>query len=381
MRFIIFIIFFVSAIAVLRISLNRIMNPVVSHGPYYISQESKKIHEQLFVADMHSDQLLWNKNLLEESKYGHLDLVRAKNGNLGLEVYSSVTKVPFGQNYGSNSDGIDKITALTIVQFWPFKTWFSLMERSLYMAFKLHQFERDSLGQLFILKTKSDLRRLMEKRELGPYIHGALLSIEGGQVLEGKLENIDKLYEAGYRMFGLSHFIDTDIGGSAHGVNKKGLTDFGNSVINRLSELGMIIDLAHSSKALMIDVLETTKRPVVISHTGVLGTCEGPRNISDDILYHIKNVGGVIGIGFWKEAVCGEDVESIVRAIRYVVDKIGIDYVALGSDFEGTVKTPFDVSGLGLLTDSLLKAGFSILDIQKIMGRNILRVLLNSLKD
>jgi membrane dipeptidase len=150
-------------------------------------------------------------------------------------------------------------------------------------------------------------------------------------------------------------------------------------VIKRLEAKSMLIDLAHASRPLIDDVLGMATRPLLVSHTGVEGTCKGTRNLSDKHLQAIAATGGVIGIGYWATAVCATSVEAIVKAIRYSADKVGVEHVALGSDFNGTVHEPFDVTGLPQLTEGLLKAGFSHTDIAAIMGGNVQRLLLSSL--
>jgi microsomal dipeptidase-like Zn-dependent dipeptidase len=118
---------------------------------------------------------------------------------------------------------------------------------------------------------------------------------------------------------------------------------------------------------------------VVVSHTGVKGTCDNTRNLSDEQLKGIARTGGVIGIGFWDTAVCGNDAKAIARAIRYTANVIGVDHVALGSDNDGAVTVPFDISGVVQITDALLEEGFSDEEIGKIMGRNALRLLIENL--
>ena len=108
---------------------------------------------------------------------------------------------------------------------------------------------------------------------------------------------------------------------------------------------------------------------------GVQGTCRGPRNLSDAHIKAIAATGGVIGIGYFEGAVCGPDVGHIVRAIRHTADIAGVKHVALGSDFDGAIKASFDTTGLVLLTQGLLEAGFSEADVAGIMGGNVLRLL------
>lgn len=141
----------------------------------------------------------------------------------------------------------------------------------------------------------------------------------------------------------------------------------------------MIVDLSHASPALIDDVLDSTTLPIVVSHTGVKGTCDNQRNVSDDHLRRIADAGGLIGIGYWATAVCGTDVESIARTIRYTADLVGVDHLALGSDFDGSIRAIIDATGLVLITDALLAHGFSEGEIRKIMGENILRFLRDSL--
>ena len=198
-------------------------------------------------------------------------------------------------------------------------------------------------------------------------------------MLEGRLENVDVMWDAGFRMMAPTHFFDNEVGGSAHGVTKGGLTALGRQVIARMESRGMLVDLAHASPKTIADVLALATRPVVVSHTGVRGTCDNARNLSDAELRGVAATGGVVGIGYWDTAVCGQDVAAIVRAIRHAVAVAGVDHVGLGSDFDGAVTVPFDASGLPLLTQALLAAGLSEDEVGKVMGGNVRRVLLAAL--
>ena len=125
----------------------------------------------------------------------------------------------------------------------------------------------------------------------------------------------------------------------------------------------------------MSTVLAMAKRPVVVSHTGVKGTCNNARNLSDAHLKGIAATGGVIGIGYWQTAVCGTDAASIARAIKYATRIAGVEHVGLGSDYDGAISAPFDTSGVVLVTQALLKEGFGEKDIALVMGGNYLRLL------
>jgi membrane dipeptidase len=183
------------------------------------------------------------------------------------------------------------------------------------------------------------------------------------------------LYDAGFRMMGLTHFFDNELGGSAHGVSKAGLTSFGRDVVTRMEARHIIVDLAHTSPQMKRDVLAMATRPVVVSHGGVAATCPGPRNLTDDELKAIAANGGLVGIGYWDAAVCEVTVAAIVKAIAHAVQVMGVEHVALGSDFDGATTEPWDTRGLGLITEGLLSAGFSPDAIRRVMGGNTLDFL------
>jgi microsomal dipeptidase-like Zn-dependent dipeptidase len=170
-----------------------------------------------------------------------------------------------------------------------------------------------------------------------------------------------------------THFFDTEVGGSAHGTGKGGLTPFGEKVIRRMEELGVAVDLAHASPATIADVLRIATRPPFISHTGLRAVCDNNRNISDDILREIANRGGLIGIGFWKAATCGTDLAAIVGSIRHAVDVAGVEHVAFGSDFDGAVAVPLDVSQMAHITEALRQAEFTEDEIRAVAGENVYR--------
>ncbi|MEO5671272.1 MAG: dipeptidase [Ramlibacter sp.] len=352
------------------------MNAVAMRPPYEASARAKALHQRLFIADLHDDALLWNRDLLRRYDYGHVDLPRLQEGKVSLQVFATVTKSPRGLNFDRNAADSDTITALVMAQRWPVRTWGSLLERSLYQSEKLHKAAAGSEGRMLVIRTATQLKALVQGGGQGGGKLGAIMATEGLHPLEGKLDNIDRLYDAGFRITGLTHFFDNELGGSAHGLEKGGLTPFGRDVVRRLEQKQIIVDLAHASPKVVDDVLAMAKRPVLVSHTGVQATCRGPRNLSDEHLRKIAATGGVIGIGYFDGAVCGLDVLSIVAAIRHAVKVAGVQHVALGSDFDGATKTPFDVTGLPLLTQGLLDGGFSEDDIAAIMGGNVLRLFL-----
>lgn len=337
-----------------------------------VSPAARTLHATLAIADLHSDALLWSRDLMERSEHGHVDIPRLQAGGFTLQVFSAVNQVPYGLNVEQNrADGFDQLTLLTAAQGWPARTWLSPLQRVLYQADRLNRLAQRSGGRLRIATTAGEIPLPGERLEA---VTG-VLAVEGGQALEGELANLERIFEAGFRMMGLVHFFDNALGGSAHGVERGGLTEFGRQVVQRMAALGMVVDLAHASEPLLRDVVVTTARPVVVSHTGVRATCDNPRNLRDSQLRAVASTGGVIGIGFWPTAVCGEGPGAIAKAIRHAVDAVGIDHVGLGSDFDGAVSTPFDAAGVAALTEALLAVGFDESEIGAIMGENTLRLL------
>jgi microsomal dipeptidase-like Zn-dependent dipeptidase len=352
--------------------MDKRMNRVEDRIPTAISPRVEALHERLFVADLHADPLLWKRDLTQWLDHGQVDVPRLQAGNVALQVFGSPTKTPRGQNYDANAGDTDNITALAIAQLQPIATWTSLYQRALFHAEKLERLEKAAEGHLRIIRTVADLEALARAREAKSKPVGALLGLEGAHALEGRIENLDGLFEAGFRMVGLAHFFDNEAAGSMHGMEKYGLTDFGRELVARAEALGIVVDIAHSSPAAIDDVLAIASRPVVVSHTGVKATCDVNRNLSDEQIIRIAANGGLIGIGYWDAAVCDTTPRGIVAAMSHVRDLVGVEHVALGSDFDGAVVTRFDTSELALLTQELLVQGFTKAEIRAVMGGNAL---------
>lgn len=352
-------------------------NGVIPHDPYPVSAEAQALHDDMIVGDWHADPLLWNRDLTKRGSYGQVDLPRLIEGGVALQVFTAVTKSPAGQNYEENSaEAFDNITLLAIGQLWPPRTWNSLLERALYQAEKLQSFADDAPDSLKIIRSRADLDALLAARAAGADTVGGILGIEGAHPLEGDLANLDRLEAAGYRLVGLQHFFDNELGGSLHGEGNHGLTEFGRTVVAEVVRRNMVLDLAHSSPQVARDVLDMTDIPLVVSHTGIHGHCPAKRNYPDDLMRRIAATGGVIGMGYWAEVACDDIApDGIARMIRAAIDTVGEDHVSLGSDFDGSVVTAFDTSELPALTQALLDAGLTQTQIRKVMGDNMLRVL------
>lgn len=332
-----------------------------------------------FIADLHCDELLWNRNLLKEHNYGHVDLPRMLKANMAMQVFTIVSKTPRNMNIEHNDGSTDNITLLSFAQLRPINSWFNLTNRALAQCKDLRDAAADSKGQLRLITSKETLQQFIADRKTNPHIMSAMLGVEGAHCLDNDIGNLEKLYNAGVRYIGLAHFFDNEWAGSAHGINKGGLTAKGKELVKKMDSLHITIDLAHASPKTIDDVLAFTSSPVIVSHTGVQGVCNNTRNLSDKHLMEIGKHNGLVGIGLWETAVCGTDAAATAKSIRYVADKIGVDKVALGSDFDGAIQTHFDVTGLPLIVNALLKEGFTRSEIEMIMGGNIRDFFLRNL--
>lgn len=358
--------------------MDRSMNTVTNTPAY----APKPLYASLpFVADLHCDMLLWDRDFLEEHDFGHVDLPRMQKANIAFQVFTIVSKTPKGINIERNDSKTDQITLLSFAQLRPVKTWFSIKERALDQCRNLYEFSEASDGKFRVVASRSDMQRFIQDRASNNQLTAGMLGLEGAHCLEGDVKNLDDFYKAGVRYIGLAHFFDNEWAGSAHGMEKGGLTPAGEVLIRKMDSLHMMVDLAHASRETIDDIFAITQGPVLVSHTGVKGVCDNQRNLTDEHLMEIGRRGGLVGIGLWETAVCGTDAAATAKSIRYVAEKIGVDKVALGSDFDGAIQAHFDATGLPLISEALRLEGFDDHAIELIMGGNIRDFLLRTLPE
>ena len=357
----------------------RRLNPVANRPPYRASALAREIHARSTVVDLHADSLLWGRDLLRRDTRGHVDIPRLIEGGVAIQVFAVTTKVPRKLNIERNDDRSDDIRLVAISRGWPPATWRSLLARAEYQAGRLRAMADRSNGAFTLIRSRLDLEAFIARRATDRRLVGGLLAIEGAHALDGDPDNVDRLVAAGYRMVAPTHFFDNEFAGSAHGMEKGGLTERGRELIGRLERASIAVDVAHASARTIDDVLAMAARPVLASHTGVRGMADNARNLSDDQLRGIAATGGMVGIGFWPTACGGEDAASIARSIAHAAGVVGVDHVGLGSDFDGAVPVPFDATGVVLVTDALLADGFDEAAIGRIMGGNAVDLLARTL--
>ncbi len=353
---------------------DRTMNQVVRPAdPFAIAPGARALHGELRIADLHADPLLWPRDLLGRASNGQVDVPRLIEGRIALQVFGVATQSPWGLNFERNSaDAFDMQTPLTIASGWGPRAYTSRLARALHQAEALRDAAAESDGKLTLIATRGDLARHLAAFAKDPQRTAGFLGLEGMHALDGRVESLDALQGAGFRMVGFAHFFDNPFAGSSAGEQKHGLTELGEGALARMEELSLIADLAHASPATIRDVTARATRPVVVSHTGVQATCPGPRNLSDAEIRLVAATGGVIGIGAFAGAVCDTAPRAVARAMRHVRDLVGIEHVALGSDFDGAVTTAFDSSETAVLVDALFAEGFTPDEVRLALGENTL---------
>ena len=236
--------------------------------------------------------------------------------------------------------------------------------------------------QIISILNKEDLNRAINEKKIG-----IILTIENGSAISGDIKNIEKLYEKGIRIMSVTWNEDNDLGCGALTKNDKGLTRLGEEYIRNLDKKSIIIDISHSSEKTFWDITKCSNNILVATHSCVYSICNHPRNLKDEQIIEIAKRKGIIGICFASDFLnkSGKsNSNDIISHIKYIKDLVGIDYIGLGSDFDGVDfdKMPSDIRGIkdiNKLEENMKKEGFTDIEINKVMGENWLRVLRNIL--
>ncbi len=371
------------------------------------AQTYKTIHHNAIVADTHNDilstaidkKLAIDKNLIGIT---HSDVARFKKGGIDVQVFS----VFCDETYGKGS------------------------------AFRFANREIDSLytivarnpDKMSIVVSPGALMLAVEQKKLA-----CMIGVEGGHMIEDRLDYLDSLFNRGARYLTLTWNNSTEWATSAKDESAAmkngkplphaGLTAFGQSVVKRMNELGMMVDLSHVGVQTFWDAIQTTTKPVILSHSSVYRLCPVPRNITDEQIKAVAKNAGVIQVNFYSgfldsnyltrrkelfgrhraemdslknlnkgEYEIGDWIaqkyrtemekirppfSSIIDHIDYIVKLVGVDYVGIGADMDGVESLPKGINGVQdfpKITKALLNKGYSVEDINKIMGGNFIRV-------
>lgn len=214
-------------------------------------------------------------------------------------------------------------------------------------------------------------------------VMSALLTLEGGEILDGNVNNLSVFHKKGVRMITLTWNYDNELGHCHFDTEGKGLTKLGMEVVEQMEALHMIPDVSHGSDALFYDVCKIAKKPFAASHSNARSVYDRSRNMKDDMIRALADRGGVIGMNFFAgftSARSREDgmcyLEDILQHMKHVRNVGGIECLALGSDFDGigTDVEWQDASGMELLLRGMERAGFTPSECDKITRNNVLRL-------
>jgi membrane dipeptidase len=371
---------------------------------FTVAQGYKKLHFNAVVADTHNDVLTtatmrgmkFDSDLKGKT---HSDLQRMKEGGLDVQMFSVFCDERFGKDTAYKFANIEIDSLYAIIARNP--------------------------SAMMLVKTPADLQKALKEKKLA-----AMIGVEGGHMIEDNLDYLNKLFDRGTRYMTLTWNNSTSWATSAKDETensiphlKKGLTDLGKQIVKRMNELGMMVDLSHVGEQTFWDAINTTTKPVIVSHSCVYSLCPHRRNLKDEQIKAIGKNGGVIHLNFYSGFLdstyekrkaaflnihktetdslnnlkwAGYEVDEYmskkypqeVASLRpplsllldhldYIVKLIGVDHVGLGSDFDGIESAPQQLDGvenLPLITKALMERGYSKKDIRKILGGNFLRL-------
>ncbi|WP_434394363.1 dipeptidase [Sphingobacterium spiritivorum] len=361
------------------------------------AQDYKQIHKDLIVVDGHNDviyeSIFKGKDIAKRLTTGHTDLPRLKEGGVDVQVFA-VWSDDKNWKKGAFKHANDQIDAL-------------------------EKMISGNSDQIELAKSSKDIDAILNKGKIA-----AVIGVEGGNMIESKIENLEKLYDRGVRYltltwnYNLPWVTAAAIEVKTSSDKGKGLTAHGKDIIRRMNELGMMVDLSHGGEKTFYDVIATSTKPILVSHSNAYTLMPHYRNLKDEQLEALKKNGGVIGVNFYSgfldptytervrklyrkhfadkgnyklsptrqyeklpkklQQEANAPMSKLLEHINYLVKKVGIDHVAIGSDYDGIESPPReleDVSKFPLLTKALLEQGYSKEDVGKIMGGNFLRLL------
>jgi len=366
-----------------------------------LSDEALAIHNEMPVIDGHND-LPWelrekadlsfvNIDLLKNQPKLHTDLPRLKKGGVGAQFWSAYVPVE------TSKKGVAIRTTLEQIDV-------------------IHRMCKQYPNELEMAYTVADVERIRKAGKIA-----SLIGVEGGHSIDNSVGTLRMMYQLGVRYMTLTHSESLTWADSATDAPKaNGLSPLGEEIVREMNRLGMLVDLSHVSPETMKAALKVTKAPIIFSHSSARGVADHPRNVPDDVLPLVKANNGVVMINFYSGFVVPEGaramskmfdvvrdlrkkypddsvkfreairawqkendypagtVHTVVDHIERVIQKAGVDHVGLGSDYDGITKVPDqlnDVSYYPYITQELLNRGYKKVDIVKILGGNVLRVM------
>ncbi|MFY8129231.1 MAG: dipeptidase [Chitinophagaceae bacterium] len=369
-----------------------------------IAQNASKLHQKSIVVDTHNDVIsgvIIKGKSIETNLLGkaHTDIKRMQEGGIDVQMFSIFCDERYGKN-----------------------TAFAFANRQIDSLYAIVNRNPNVMQMAYNTK---DVNKVVKQQKIA-----CMIGVEGGHMIEDRLDYLDSLFKRGARYLTLTWNNSTSWATSAKDEVKnpnlsfKGLTPFGKQIVQRMNALGMMVDLSHVGERTFYDAIETSTKPIIVSHSCVYKLCGHQRNLKDDQIKAVAKNGGVIHLNFYsgfldsnymknKEAFLANykpivdslkakgvpeyELEDVVMAmypkdaeklrapfelllthIDYIRDLIGVDYIGLGSDFDGIESAPIGLDGVQnfpSITEALINRGYSKKDVEKILGLNFLRVL------
>lgn len=328
------------------------------------SEEARALHAEYPPIDLHADTLMWSRwfgydlfarhepPLWRSAFGGHVDLPRLRDAGMGAQFFGLVS-LPLLRK---RTPGLARAVSEQID---------ILVETA-----------AQHPSELRIVRTAAEVDRCSRDGVIA-----ALLGIEGAHALEGDLEKVDHFARRGVRYLSPLHLSPNHAGYPAYGRGRRdhaGLTPWGFDLVRRCEAAGVLVDLSHVNRAGFLDACRIATKPPIVSHTGALGAHDHPRNVDDEQLRAIADLGGVVGIIFYPLYLGGDGIDTVVKHFLHVINTAGEDAPALGSDWDGFIvptRELGDPRGLPRLTDALRRAGLSRRTLGKILRGNVMRVL------
>jgi len=358
-----------------------------------ISAEARRLHTHSIVVDLHVDpiiqHLLFNYDIRVEhnatwspDKRNRLYRFLIKLGekkNLHKPFFNHID-IPRMQKGGFTFGSFS-------IHYWPVQTengWEATLRQLNYLQQVVETDDR-----LIAATQPEDIRTAFSQNKIAVFagIEGVHCLGKGGrQTQQKRLQRLETVFaNFGVRYLTLTHFSKNDAATPCMGIGSHehaGLTPFGKTLIEKMNDIGMIVDLAHVNNRGVLDACDVSKKPVIVSHTGVKAVHEHPRNLSNEAIKAVAETGGVIGIMFATNFLSSEttnpSADILIRHINHIIQTVGDDHVALGSDFDGWIpRIPEDMNDatdLPVLTQHMLDSGYRESRIKKILGENFLSV-------
>lgn len=326
-----------------------------------VSAEAREIHERSLVVDLHTDSLF-------AARFFGLDLSRRHRPPRGVCPWMLQADIP-----RMREGGLDAVWLGVFTHPFPRGAW-SRAQRTLAYARYVLEKNRDTLA---LATTPREIEAVRSQGKIA-----VLLGIEGMHILEGRLERIEELYDAGVRYITMAHFTSNRFAVSSADPfrRKASLGALGREAVEEMKALGMMIDLAHVHTDLIGQVCGASSMPVIVSHGATQALRPVFRNLSDADIEAVAATGGVIGLIYAAEWLAEHGsrpgLEAVVDHADHITELVGAGHVALGSDFDGMIDTPAglrDVSRLPALTQLLLKRGYSVEEVEGILAQNFMR--------